>query len=192
MIFRYRNRYLTFAILRELKRFNPDILILGGTGIPSNLIAYKWARLNNKYVKLFSEYFRIKSGNDKNNFLLKMIIGRMYNKIDAFLAAGDSVYAKNYFVDTIGFSEEIVCPVTYPVDLVGFPIRLDNRDTIRQVLFEHKIYPPLHCPIQDIVPGKFEDSHRLAAEIMTLPCDQSYDSSDMERMSRIVWEVLEW
>jgi len=73
---------------------------------------------------------------------------------------------------------------------LGFPIRVKNRDPVRQTLFDHGIYPPVHWPIQDIVPGKFRDSHRLAAEIMTLPCDQRYDSSDMERMARLVREAL--
>ena len=82
--------------------------------------------------------------------------------------------------------------LTTDVVPLGFPIRLENRDTIRQVLFEHQIYSPVHWPIQGIVPGRFEDSHRLAAEIMTLPCDQRYDRQDMERMAQIVWEVLEW
>lgn len=73
---------------------------------------------------------------------------------------------------------------------LGFPIRVQNRDRLRQVLFDHNVYPPVHWPIQDIVPEKFEDSHKLAAEIMTLPCDQRYDSSDMERMAQVIGRTL--
>lgn len=69
---------------------------------------------------------------------------------------------------------------------LGFPIRVRNRDQIRQVLFEHGIYPPVHWPIQGIGPQEFRDSHRLSAEIMTLPCDQRYDSRDMSRMAQLV------
>lgn len=75
---------------------------------------------------------------------------------------------------------------------LGFPIRVKNRDQVRQMLFNHEMYPPLHWPIQDVVPEEFKESHRLAAEIMTLPCDQRYDSSDMNRMAQLVCEVLEW
>jgi dTDP-4-amino-4,6-dideoxygalactose transaminase len=75
-----------------------------------------------------------------------------------------------------------------PADVVplGFPIRLKNRDEVRQRLFDHQIYPPVHWVIQGIVPDEFKESHQLAANIMTLPCDQRYDSDDMARMARLV------
>jgi dTDP-4-amino-4,6-dideoxygalactose transaminase len=69
---------------------------------------------------------------------------------------------------------------------LGFPIRLKNRDEVRQRLFDHQIYPPVHWAIQGIVPDEFKESHQLAADIMTLPCDQRYDSDDMTRMARLV------
>lgn len=40
--------------------------------------------------------------------------------------------------------------------------------------------------------GRFHDSHHLAAEIMTLPCDKRCDNGDMERMAQLVWEALAW
>jgi hypothetical protein len=73
---------------------------------------------------------------------------------------------------------------------LGFPIRVKNRDRVRQRLFEHEIYPPVHWAIQGIVPEQFTDSHRLAAEIMTLPCDQRYDNNEMEWMARLVLKEL--
>lgn len=73
---------------------------------------------------------------------------------------------------------------------LGFPIRVKERDRVRQALFGQEIYPPVHWPIQGVVPEGFSDSHRLASEIVTLPCDQRYDSSDMERMIRCVSEAM--
>lgn len=75
---------------------------------------------------------------------------------------------------------------------LGFPIRVKNRDRVRHALFDRKIYAPVHWSIEGIVPGKFKDSHRLAGDIMTLPCDQRYDSRDMKRMVRCVSEVVKW
>ena len=69
---------------------------------------------------------------------------------------------------------------------LGFPIRVKERDCVRKALFDNKIYPPVHWQIHDFVPKKFRDSHRLSAEIMTLPCDQRYDRIDMDRMIRIM------
>jgi hypothetical protein len=72
----------------------------------------------------------------------------------------------------------------------GFPICTKKRDKIRQALFEHEIYPPIHWVIQNVVPKCFPDNHRLSAEILTLPCDQRYGVADMERMSHLVKKEL--
>ena len=71
-----------------------------------------------------------------------------------------------------------------PSDVVplGFPVRVEDRDRIRQALFSKNIYPPVHWPITNVVPTVFEASHRLAHEIMTIPCDQRYHQADMERV----------
>jgi hypothetical protein len=67
---------------------------------------------------------------------------------------------------------------------LGFPVRVRERDRVRQGLFDREIYPPVHWPIQNIVPKEFQSSHRLAQEILMLPCDQRYDTEDMDRLAR--------
>ena len=69
---------------------------------------------------------------------------------------------------------------------LGYPICVNNRDQVRRRLFDNNIYPPIHWPIDAVVPETFTDSHRLAGTILTLVCDQRYDSDDMERTARIV------
>lgn len=73
---------------------------------------------------------------------------------------------------------------------LGFPIRMPDRDRARQALFDHEIYPAVHWPIEELVPAKFAESHRLAAEIMTLPCDQRYDAEDMARMADLLLQAI--
>lgn len=73
---------------------------------------------------------------------------------------------------------------------LGFPIRVQNRDRIRRMLFAHEIYPPLHWPIQGLVPQEFKDSHQLSAEIMTLPCDQRYSTREMNAMAQFILQEL--
>lgn len=73
---------------------------------------------------------------------------------------------------------------------LGFPIRIKDRDRVRHALFKHEIYLPVHWPIKGVVPETFSDSHRLASELATLPCDQRYTDSDMERMIRCVTEEM--
>lgn len=64
---------------------------------------------------------------------------------------------------------------------LGFPIRVRDRDAVRQQLFERAIFPPVHWDLRGVVPADFVESHRLSSEIMTLPCDQRYDVADMDR-----------
>jgi len=73
---------------------------------------------------------------------------------------------------------------------LGFPIRTEYRDQLRQALFKEYIYPPIHWLIQDVVPAQFNESHKLAQEIMTLPCDQRYAQRDMERIAKLVRREL--
>jgi hypothetical protein len=73
---------------------------------------------------------------------------------------------------------------TLSVDVVplGFPVRLRERDRVRRALFESEIYPPVHWTIRTTVPEEFRVSHRLADEIMTLPCDQRCSTEDVGRV----------
>lgn len=75
-----------------------------------------------------------------------------------------------------------------PTDVVplGFPLVCDRRDAVRQALFAEEIFPPVHWPLGGWVPAEFTAAHRLAGRIMTLPCDQRYDSTVMQRMAAIV------
>ena len=73
---------------------------------------------------------------------------------------------------------------------LGFPVRMKNRDRLRRALFNHQIYPPVHWPLQGVVPEEFRDSHKLVNEIMTLPCDQRYGNKDMEWMAEVIRGAL--
>jgi len=73
---------------------------------------------------------------------------------------------------------------------LGFPVCLAERDRVRQRLFARRIYPPVHWPLDGVVPTEFSDSHLLAREIMTLPCDQRYDPDDMDALAAAVKEAL--
>ncbi|OGO32834.1 MAG: hypothetical protein A2Z16_03940 [Chloroflexi bacterium RBG_16_54_18] len=69
---------------------------------------------------------------------------------------------------------------------LGFPVRLADRDRVRQRLFDQQIYPPVHWDIRRYVPESFQSSHRLSRDILTLVCDQRYDEEDMCRTAAIV------
>jgi dTDP-4-amino-4,6-dideoxygalactose transaminase len=69
---------------------------------------------------------------------------------------------------------------------LGFPALFENRDRVRRALFAEEVFPPIHWQIDSGVPVEFDASHRLAARILTLPCDQRYGVEVMERMAGIV------
>ena len=73
---------------------------------------------------------------------------------------------------------------------LGFPVRCQARDSVRKALFQQEIYPPVHWSLEAFVPASFEASHRLAAKIMTLPCDQRYGADDMWRVSMVLREAI--
>jgi hypothetical protein len=69
---------------------------------------------------------------------------------------------------------------------LGFPVRLRRRDRVRQALFANEIFAPTHWPIEGLVPEVFTGSLALAAEILTLPCDQRYEAGDMDQIAEVV------
>lgn len=79
-----------------------------------------------------------------------------------------------------------------PAEVVplGFPIRVANREAVREALFREQIFPPVHWPLAGVVPPEFGASHALAREIMTLVCDQRYDEADMARTADVVLQAL--
>jgi hypothetical protein len=73
---------------------------------------------------------------------------------------------------------------------LGFPVLVGSRDVIRRALIEEEIFPPVHWDLTDVVPLEFTASHRLSQMIMTLPCDQRYNLSDMEHLSSSLITLL--
>ena len=94
---------------------------------------------------------------------------------------------RNYQRLAGGLSELALYP-ELPAGVVpaGFPISLERRDAVRAALFEEEIYPPVHWQLDGVTPERYTGSHHLAARIMTLPCDQRYDTADIERIVRAV------
>ena len=73
----------------------------------------------------------------------------------------------------------------------GFVIRLDPaiRSAVRQALIDAGIFPAIHWQTLPS-PAHFTIAHRLAAELLTLPCDHRYTPADMEKMAQIVSQTL--
>lgn len=89
----------------------------------------------------------------------------------------------NYRMLLHAFADVAVFPSLPPnVVPLGFPIRLPDRDHTRLGLFKRAIFPAVHWPVPADVPAAHAASRALAAQILTLPCDQRYDATDMTRL----------
>ncbi len=99
-------------------------------------------------------------------------------------AVADGRRTANYHLLAQALGEFALFPELAPATVpLGFPVRVPERDRVRQTLFAADIFPPVHWPIQGAVPEQFAASHQLAREIMTLPCDQRYELADMRRVA---------
>lgn len=76
---------------------------------------------------------------------------------------------------------EEVCPMFYPVYIKNY------RNEIRKKLIEEKIYCPVHWTIPDRIEiDKFNRSLEIYNTILSIPCDQRYVRSDMERVASVL------
>lgn len=137
-LFTKSRSYISFSLIYNLIRFKPDIVIIGGIGIPSNYFAYLYAKLFNKKIILFSEYKRNSSGKAiEFGFKIKLLL-KLYGKgFDCVFAVGEHGF--RYFKDIFPHSK--VVSVTYPVDLAGCsnnsPAVMDGKYI--RLMFPHRV-----------------------------------------------------
>lgn len=89
LLYKKNGRYVTFEVIRMLKRYNPDIVMLGGFFIPSNYLAYLWAKNREKKVIIFTETLR-KRGKLRGKSVLTRLVDFIYRDIDALFAVHDA------------------------------------------------------------------------------------------------------
>lgn len=72
----------------------------------------------------------------------------------------------------------------------AYPLMVENAVHIRKKLLEKKIYIPTLWPnvLKDVLPSEIE--YKMAQNILPLPCDQRYDTSDMEMIVKYLYEEM--
>jgi len=74
---------------------------------------------------------------------------------------------------------------------LGYVIRLDNRDIVKEKLAAQRIFAPVHWQLPDEVDRKrFPDSVKLADSLLTLPIDQRYGPGDMYYLANVLKEII--
>ena len=114
---RWAGRYLAFGLIEELKAFNPDIVMLGGFSIPSNIIAYRWAKRNGKNTIVFTERSRNKDGVLRKPGVIWRLLHWLYRDVDIVMTSADD--AVKQFRDEFGFGEKVIAG-RYAADLDAY------------------------------------------------------------------------
>ncbi len=71
---------------------------------------------------------------------------------------------------------------------LAFPIRVPDSAGLAAWLAASGIYCARHWPDLPSDPARFPLAHRLAGQLLSLPCDQRYDAADMRRIVDAVRE----
>lgn len=144
LIYKRNYRYVTFEVIRMLKEFDPDVVMLGGFFIPSNYLAYSWARAHGKKVIMGSEALR-KGGKLRGRSLLTRLIGFAYRNVDAVFAVPEM--ATEQLRKLFPHLSSVTHTASYSADIDGYfehPLR-QAREGYRY-LFPNRltdIYNPL-------------------------------------------------
>ena len=118
-----RERYLALGLIEELKAFNPDIVMLGGFSIPSNILAYRWAKRNSKKTIVYSERSRNEDGVLRKRSIIWRLLLWIFRDLDMVMTTADD--AVEQFRDELEFGEKTVAG-RYAVDLDAYfdhPVR---------------------------------------------------------------------
>lgn len=118
VLFKKHGRYLSFEIFSELKRFDPDIILLGGFGMLTNILAYWWGKAHGRKVLLLAETYRGSVDSPANATLRRKgfhtaFLHALYRKVDGVLATNAA--AEKQMRDQFQFKK--VTTVNYPADI---------------------------------------------------------------------------
>lgn len=97
----------------------------------------------------------------------------------------------NYKVLMEGFQNKAGVKVifdTLPGDVVPlyFPILVDDRDVLQDLLADNDIYAPVVWPKADNCPAIDETAEMIYEKILCIPIDQRYDVDDMQRIVNVI------
>lgn len=114
---RLEGKYLVLGLTKQLKAFNPDIVMLGGFSIPSNILAYRWAKRNGKRTIIFTERSRNQDGALRIRDVTWRLLRWLYRDVDMVMtSAADAV---EQFRDEFRFGDKVIAS-RYAADLDAY------------------------------------------------------------------------
>ena len=68
-----------------------------------------------------------------------------------------------------------------------FPILVNNRDKVREILIENNIFAPIHWSLpKDVNSVDFSDSHYLSKHIISIPIDEMVGEKEIQHIKKIL------
>jgi glycosyltransferase involved in cell wall biosynthesis len=196
VLFRKSRHYLSMDILKELRRFDPDIVMLGGFFFPSNFIAYKWAKKRGKKVLFFSEVNRSRANDVRRKGLFTSFTCRLYADIDALLTSSEE--ATQQFKVDFGFGDR-VHTAHYATDLDAYfkhPARKPKENY--SYLFANRLVeyynPHLAINVFNQIRNRYPSSQLVmnGSGPLREPCLQRIRSLGIERSVRFLDDIRSW
>lgn len=102
----FKSRYWARGLTEQLDQLDPDIVMLGGVSIPSNLVAYRWARRHGKKTIVFTERSRNRNGELRKCSLSWRVLHWLYRHLDMVMVSAEDAVAQ--FRDEFGFGDKVV------------------------------------------------------------------------------------
>lgn len=72
-----------------------------------------------------------------------------------------------------------------------FPILVDDRDSLQELLADNDIYAPVVWPKPDCCPPICKESEEIYEKILCIPVDQRYGTDDMDRIVKVIKDKYE-
>ena len=114
---RMEGRYFAPELIKDLHNFNPDVVMLGGFSIPSNFLAYKWAKKNGKKSIVFTERSRNKHGVLRKRGVVWRMVQWLYRDVDMVMTSSADIVEQ--FQDEFKFGDKVVAG-RYAADLDAY------------------------------------------------------------------------
>lgn len=99
-------KFLTFDVLKKLNDINPDIVMIGGFSVPSNYLAYRWAKKHNKKTIVFTEISRDGKGVLRPYNYIWKFIHYLYRNVDYIFTSNSD--ATEQFANDFKFSSKVI------------------------------------------------------------------------------------
>jgi hypothetical protein len=166
-------KYLFFKSSGQVLRFLHYALGLRGERIFLSLLK--------KAEKVYYEYDDVRFSSWARLLLAKTDIE--YQK---------SMRRKNYDLLLSMFRDRAVIPFL-PAEVVpfGFPIRVKNRNEVRETLMSRHIYCPVHWKLpSEISASTFPESVQLSEQILTIPLSQNLEEKEAFRLIETIKESV--